>query len=381
MVQDPILLQVGGSRPTQSSATRLILTAMGCLLLGFTVMGCEEERTKEEPVARLVKMMAVGEGISSGVHEYPGKVAALQHADMGFEVQGRIIEFRFKEGQRVKKGDVLARLDPRDYQADLDAEVARQNAARAEYERVQSLYEVEAASRQDLDKARRDFEVTRANVKQARKAFEDTYLRAPFAGRFAKKLVEDFENIQAKQPVLILQDNSMLKLVVNIPERDLALGKRSYAVADINARVRTSISITSIPDRTFPAKIREFATTADPVTRTFEVTLVFKNPPDLSILPGMTARVNVVELGESVRGTYSRIPANVVLADEGGASYVWLVDQSSMTVIKKSVELGELSGSEVEVRSGLAEGDLIAISGVRNLREGVLVRRLEDHRR
>ena len=379
MVQGPIHLQQGGS-PSQWSATLLALIVMGCLLFSFTVMGCEEERPKEEPIARLVKMMAVGAGMTSGVHEYPGKVKALQHADMGFEVHGRIIEFRFKEGQKVKKGDVLARLDPRDYQADLDAQVARENAARAEYERIQSLYEVEAASRQDLDKARRDFEVTRANVKQARKALEDTYLRAPFAGRFAKKLVEDFENVQAKQSVLTLQDNSMLKLVVNVPERDLAEGNRNRTVEEMNAHVRSTITISAIPDRTFPANIREFATTADPVTRTFEVTFVFKNPPNLAILPGMTARVNATEVGGSYKGTYSRIPANVVLADEGGASYVWLVDQSSMTVHKKSVELGELSGSEVEVRSGLAEGDLIAISGVRNLREGTVVRRLEDHR-
>ncbi len=75
------------------------------------------------------------------------------------------------------------------------------------------------------------------------------------------------------------------------------------------------------------------------------------------------------------------IPANAVLADEKGASFVWLVDPSSMTVRKKPVGVGEISGSEILVTEGLGEGDEIAVSGVRNLREGMQVRRLENIRR
>ena len=355
-----------------------VLVGVLSLSLSLAVSGCEEEQVVEQPVARPVKMLAIQTGALEGLREYPGKIEAIQHAEMGFEVEGRVIEFRFKEGDVIRKGDLLARLDPRDYQATLDAAIARRNAARAEYERIQSLYEVEAVSRRDLDVARRNFEVAVANVKTARKAVEDTYLKAPFSGRFAKRQVEAFENVRAKQPVLTLQDNSTLKMILNVPERDLATAYRDLSIEERNKRVKVAVSLSSLPGRVFPAKIREFATTADPTTRTFQVTLVFKNPEKVNILPGMTARATVeVQQGTS----QAMIPANAVLADEKGASFVWLVDPSSMTVRKKPVGVGEISGSEILVTEGLGEGDEIAVSGVRNLREGMEVRRLEDHRR
>lgn len=369
--------------PLRPSAVRArpvahVLVGVLSLSLSLAVSGCEEEQVVEQPVARPVKMLAIQTGASKGLREYPGKIEAIQHAEMGFEVEGRVIEFRFKEGDVIRKGDLLARLDPRDYQATLDAAIARRNAARAEYERIQSLYEVEAVSRRDLDVARRNFEVAVANVKTARKAVQDTYLKAPFSGRFAKRQVEAFENVRAKQPVLTLQDNSTLKMILNVPERDVATAYRDLSIEERNKRVKVAVSLSSLPGRVFPAKIREFATTADPTTRTFQVTLVFKNPEKVNILPGMTARATV----EGQQGTSpAMIPANAVLADEKGASFVWLVDPSSMTVRKKPVGVGEISGSEILVTEGLGEGDEIAVSGVRNLREGMQVRRLENIRR
>ena len=132
--------------------------------------------------------------------------------------------------------------------------------------------------------------------------------------------------------------------------------------------------ISAIPNRTFPAQIKEFASKADPETRTFQVTLIFDSPEDVSVLPGMTARVRVKSqaLSEKVR-----IPATAALTDENGKTFVWKLDPDSMTVRRTPVELGPLSGSEVEVHTGLSKGDQVAISGVHQLREGMVVRRFE----
>ena len=85
--------------------------------------------------------------------------------------------------------------------------------------RTKALFVNDAASRQDLDSRRRDFEVTRARVATAEKAFDDATLRAPFAGTVAKKLVQDFANVQAKEAVVVLQDDSSLEVVISVPEQ------------------------------------------------------------------------------------------------------------------------------------------------------------------
>lgn len=340
-------------------------------------LACGEEPVTEAPVARPVKILILDAGASAGVLEYPGKVSPAQQSDMAFEVPGKIIELPVRESQRVSKGTLLARIDPRDYQARLDSENAKLKQSRSDYNRYRELFEKDVVSKAEMERRQRVFGVAEAAVREAEKAVEDTYLRAPFDGRVAKKLVEDFQNVQAKEPVLILQDDSTLELVINVPERDLVLGRRESTPEAATARIKPSVTITSLPDQTFPARIKELSTTADPVTRTFEATFAFENPADVNILPGMTAKVSLTLPARAGQAKGYAIPASAVLADESGAAFVWVVDPSSMRVRRAPVVVGELSGAKVEVRSGLSSGDWIAVSGVHSLREGIEVRRFE----
>jgi RND family efflux transporter MFP subunit len=223
----------------------------------------------------------------------------------------------------------------------------------------------------------RRYEVTLADLETAQKAVEDTLLIAPFAGRVAKKLVKDFQNVNAKQAVLIRQDDSSLELVVNVPERDLTKKAQSRTLEEATRRLAPEVSVTAIPDESFPARLKEISTTADTVTRTFRATFAFDKPSDVQVLPGMTAKVAINRPGSGERQTGFSIPAQATLADDTGAAYVWVVDPEAMTVSRRMVELGEMSGADVVVRSGLAGGDVVAISGVHQLREGMPVRRLE----
>ncbi len=117
-----------------------------CILSVLVAVACGEEPQEEVAVVRPVKMLTLGVGASAGSLEYPGSVAAVQNAEMAFEVPGRITEFRFREGEAVNRGQVLAVLDPRDYEATRDAEAASRNQAAAEYRRYQELYADNAVS-------------------------------------------------------------------------------------------------------------------------------------------------------------------------------------------------------------------------------------------
>jgi RND family efflux transporter MFP subunit len=249
--------------------------------------------------------------------------------------------------------------------------------AQADLARSENIFEEDpgAIAEDDIERDKRAVKVTEAQLEIAKKAVADTELRAPFAGVMARKLVEDFANVQAKEPVLILQDNSILEIEVAVPERDFTQRQNANETREeTTQRITPKVVVSSLPDREFPATIKEYATIADPVTRTFAVKLNFENPADANILPGMTARARVVIDPQSAWS----VPATAVQADENEQPYVWKVDSGSMKVSKSPVELGPLTGNRVLLTGGVERGDMVAVSGVTSLREGLQVRKYEN---
>ncbi len=348
--------------------------ALAMLALAALASCAEEPPVEAEPVVRPVKMIEFGAGQGAAIVEYSGSIAADQDAAIAFQVSGPIIDLPVSEGQYVSRGAVLARVDARDSEARRDAALADRNVARATYDRFQELYAADAASLQELEVQRRQLEVAEAQLRTAQKAVDDTVLRAPFAGRIASRLVEEFQSATARQPVLILQDSSRLEVVFNIPETDAVI-RPGVSPAQRNAELAPSVVVSSLPGRAFPARFREFSSSADPATGTFQVTLSFDPPSDATVLPGMTAKVVVRRATEGEERHL--IPAVAVVSDESGNAFVWRIDRSALTVSRAPVVLGEMTGSEIEIDSGLESGDLVAVSGVHNLRNGMQVRRMD----
>jgi RND family efflux transporter MFP subunit len=350
----------------------------GALVL-IAFAGCGEEVQPPEPVAQPVKILELGSTGVRGVSEYPARIQASQRIEMAFEVPGRLEALPIREGQRVTKGTLLAKLDARGFLS--EAEAARANAAamRAEFERTKVLFEKAVKSKQEYDRAARNYDVARAKLTTEEKTLDDTVLRAPFDGVIAQRLVNDLENVQAKQTILVLEGEGALEAVVDLPEQDAARVRPGLSLEERQrgSSGRISVVLSSSPDRAFPAELKEIATRADPVTRTFRVTLGFEPPPDTTVLPGMTARIRV-ENPEGPKSTSSpRVPARAVAADEAGHSFVWVVDPATMVVARRGVQTGSLSGDELEILEGLQAGDWVATSGVAQLREGMQVRRFD----
>ena len=303
----------------------------------------------------------------------------VQNAEIAFEVPGRLIELPAEEGIEVTEGQLLAKLDPADFQAKLDAAEADYRNAKETFERFEEVFAKGAISRQDYDNQRRQFEVAEANLATARKAVSDTQLRAPFAGRIGRVYVENFNNIQAKQAILLLQDLSQLDIIVNVPEQDWQRARPGLTLAQRTEGVKPFVTLPTFPDREFAARITEVAASADPVTRTFAARGRFDPPEDIVILPGMSATVTV-RIDQEVAGLQDavQIPANAVVGGNDGGSYVWKVDAATMTVGLAPVTVGQMSGSSITIVDGLVAGDRIAVSGVQQLAEGMQVRELTD---
>ncbi len=361
---------------TLRGSGRLILA--GSLLVGMSAVlsACGEKPAPPAEVVRPIKTLKLGGTTGVSTLEYPGTIESARHSRMGFEVAGRMVEFPVVEGDRLKKGDLIARIDPRDFEQDLAKEEAQSGYRKAEYERSELLFNEGVDSIQTRDRALALYEVSRANVARAKKALEDTELRAPYDGVVSAKLVKDFRNVQAKEQVVIFEDDTFLKIAVALPEIDYARITPGLTLEERNAHADLKVVVSSIPGREFPARITEIANIADPVTRTFRITLAFDRPTDVAVTSGMTAKVVATAGGSKslVSGGFL-IPVQAARGDETGASFVWVLDAASMEVHRTEVKLGEVSGSMVQVVRGLEDGSEIAISGVGQLREGMVVSR------
>ena len=200
--------------------------------------------------------------------EYPGRISPVTESELSFEVPGRINYFPVTEGQWMEEDEVIARLNDHNYRAEVTSFQARLNAAQADYDRFKELLANGAVSQRDLETRQRNYEVAQSNLAIAEKALADTELRAHFAGRVARKLANDFQNVMAKEPIILLQDDRALEIKVDVPERAITTDTAQLSVENLTRKLSPSVSITSIPGSSFPAKIKEMATAANPDQRT-----------------------------------------------------------------------------------------------------------------
>jgi len=356
--------------------TGVVLTSALCASL-VLLTGCSEEPPQPETVIRPIKIVTVSGEAGAVRREFAGTVAAAKSAEIAFEVAGKIVSFPVKEGEEVKQGAELAVLDASDYKARMAAAAADLRKAEADAARGTKLHNTDpgAIAQSTIDAYRRGVDVARAAYDEAKKALDDTVLRAPFSGRVARTLVDDFKNVKPGETILILQDDSSLEVVVAVPERDVASRRPGRTNQETTDRIHPEVIISSIPGRVFPARVKEFASEADPITRTFAATLAFDHPADVRVLPGMTAKVVVHLPPPGATRESLVIPSKATFADNSGAAFVWVVDPKTMTVERQPVRLGELSGESVQILDGLKGGEWIATSGVHHLIDGMQISR------
>ena len=339
------------------------------------------EPLEEPPLIRPLKTMVIEAPFASLERELPGTVKANRRADLSFEVPGLVIEILVKKSEQVQEGQLLARLDPRDYQNDLDSAKAELDRASAHRDRIQVAVDKNAVSKQSLSDAIAAFEIAQAKLRTRQKAFDDTYLRAKFPGVIANRFVEKFENVLAKQSILSLQDISSVEVEVNVPEALVALAKKRNIATAREEDVRKFVATFDyLPGRKFDVVIKEFATEADPKTQTYAVTFVMPSPEDVNILPGMTATVHaLLEVAKEDAPAGYALPIGAVPIDGLGSYYVWKVKKDSgeiYSVRRADVNVGEMMEGVIQVLDGVAPGDRIAAAGVHFLQDGQRVRLL-----
>ena len=256
--------------------------------------------------------------------------------------------------------------------ADFEAAETAYHVAEEDHKAAVQMLEKSTAGRdEDIEAQEAQVRALEARVVEANLQLEDSTLRAPYDGVIARRLVEENQNVRAKEPVVRFQDAEEIEVLVDVPETVMAADLRA---ADI---VRLVAEFGGAPGLEFPVHLKEVAQQADPTTQTFQVRVGLLAPPGVRILPGMTATVTLTYRRASILGNRILVPIAAVSQDAAGGQVVWVLGPEQ-AVTRRPVKLGAATGGRVEVTDGLQPGDRIAVAGVSFLRDGMRVRDLGD---
>ncbi len=331
-----------------------------------------------EPALRPVRYVTVSPLDLGTIRTFSGLAKAGQESNLSFRVSGSIQSIPIKVGQQLESGQLIAQVDPSQYQ--LEAQQASANLSQAEstlrnmqasFERVKGLYENNNASRNDLDAARASSESSAAQVRAARKALElarlnvsYTKLKANEACNVAQVLTEVNENITAGQTIVAVTCGDRLEVDLSIPESMIALIKRG---------MKSTVSFSAMPNKRYAATVTEVGVAATSGA-TYPVTVALNDKPD-GFRSGLAAQVSF-EFDADKKQEHIIIPAVAVGKDTIG-EYVFLAtqsDQEGIAVVKRrSVVVGELTPQGLEIIDGVSEGDKVITAGVNVIRDNLEV--------
>ncbi len=383
------------------------LTAV--LLLCMTAAGCGSSGGAVNVTTAKVKT-------DSALSEtaYTGTVKARSMQEITADVSGKVASVEVKEGQNVRAGDVLFRLDETEYELQAKqaeavlsaAQVALSSArssqsadaavipartasadAHANYDRMKQLYDAGGISEADFEAARSKMETAdaqlaaaqisqnsasdnaAAQVESARAAYElaaqrlaDCTVKAPIDGQVSQIKIESGSVVSAQTAAMTVVDNSSLKVAVEVLEKD---------VKRIAEGMEAQVTVQSL-GQTCKASVYEIAPSADEQTGMFQVTVVF-DPADSGVLSGMAADVRLTDRNAGADGTGAAalyVPEKSIVKEDG-KSFVYVVGDGRVS--KREVRTGLRKNQYIEVEDGLAEGDEVVVQAGGDLEDGARV--------
>ena len=380
--------------------------------------------------------MLVAAGDDVRIRSFPGTVEASRRVELAFQVSGLLVDFPVKEGQEVKKGDLIGQVRKDEFEARLTALQGQLDQARAELvalrmgerpeERLRRESQVRAAqarlanvrternrlaplvprgaiSRSEFELAETQYEIAIEELSAAQQLVEkgmigreedilakEAQIRG-LEGRVVEAniqvndctLTAPFDGVIAQRFVEQGQNVRAKDPIVRFQDADeveIAVDVPEAVMAtDIRRAdiLKMVAEISGLPGRSFPVRIREIAQVADPTVQTFNVRVAMPAPTEVRVLPGMTATVTVDYRRANVLGQRILIPISAVYERSNGKQVVWLINKDNEAK-SRPVEVGSVQGGDIEITKGLEPGDLIAVAGVSFLRDGMKVRDLGD---
>lgn len=334
--------------------------------IGLSVLvlaGCNKANSEvSEPVVKPVKLTEVPNVQSERYDSFIANIDATDRASLSFQVAGEVEELFIHMGSEVKQGDVLAKLDPTDYQLAYQARLAEFNLAKTAFHRAEKLHAKKLISVDTYDQHEAKYKAASASLEQAKTDLDYTQILAPFDGVVSITFSKEHQVVGANQPVLNVIDNGVMDVVFTIPV--------SYAEQYGLEHIESStfhVVMDSHSGVAIPARFKEISTKPDSDTNSYSASVSIERPKSMNLLPGMTAQVKLLnETGQR----YVHIADTAWVSKQDTSGELYRFDQDSQTITPIEVQLD----SNGNVIAGLNSGDLIVEAGVESLLPGQQVK-------
>ncbi|MCZ4094308.1 efflux RND transporter periplasmic adaptor subunit [Ensifer psoraleae] len=342
------------------------------LAIAAALSACSEEKVETKEVIRPVKVVEIVGGGNQRELDYSGSVKARTEMNLGFRVNGKITERLVNIGDRVKPGDLLARVDPTDYQLAVKSAEATLAAAEKQVEttaltrmRAEQLFTKEFSSKAELDQAALLYDqavstrdAAASSLDQAKNQVTYTDLKSDQNGIVTAINADIGQVVGTGTPVVTVAVDGEKEVQIAVPEMEISEFKPGKTV---------KAHFWSDEALVLDGKVREVSGSADQQSRTFSVRVSL--PTDPRVLLGMTATIEAVANSQPSVS----IPLSA-LAEKDGRKIVWVVDRDSSTVHARDVKLAEFTGDGVRVAEGLGQGDLVVAAGTQFMTEDLKVK-------
>ena len=337
---------------------------------------CQAETAPAPRLERPVQVQRVAFETGAMAREFVGVVRARYETDLGFRVAGKIVTRVVNVGDRVRTGDVIARLDPRDLalqvesaEAELAAATSNLAQAASDLQRYATLKSKGYAATADFDRKQAANDEAEGRLVRARRSLDLARNQLAYAelksdadGVITATLAESGQVVAIGQAVARLAHKGEKEAVVSLPET--ALGEAQQA--------RAAVRLWSDRDRSLQARLRELSPQADQATRTFAARFTILDADD-TVAFGMTATVTLERKRET---SVARLPLAAVL-NRGTGPTVYVVDDSGSLALRP-VTVAAFTGDSALVTGGVNNGDRVVTLGVQTLEAGIRVRTIES---
>jgi membrane fusion protein (multidrug efflux system) len=300
-----------------------------------------------------VEVATVGRQEISASYGGTASLEAPAEAQVVAKGSGVVLQILVEEGDEVKAGQVLARIDPDRPRLEMERSRAAVRKLENNYRRSKELLASKLVSAEASEQIRYDLESARAGYELAQLELSHTNIVAPISGVIAQRMIKPGNLIALNAPAFRIVDISRLEAVLNVPERELATLKAGMPLRMI---------ADAVPGRVFEGRVDRISPVVDPGSGTFRVVTAFEGGGLLR--PGMFGRIEIVYDQRKDALTMPRI----ALLDDEGEPAVYLVRENK--AVRTPVELGYVNGELAEVLAGLAEGDEVVTAGKVAIRDG-----------
>ncbi|MBP6067394.1 MAG: efflux RND transporter periplasmic adaptor subunit [Bacteroides sp.] len=341
------------------------------LLITLGVAACGQKKADKETFVRPVKT-AIVESRSEINKDFSGIVEAVEYVKLAFRVSGQVINLPVIEGQKVKKGDLIAAIDPRDISLQYAADKSTYETATAQVERNKRLLARQAISVQEYEISLSNYQRAKSNYELSTNNMRDTRLTAPFDGSIEKRLVENYQRVNSGEGIVQLVNTQKLRIKFTIPDAYLHL------IRSNDKRFKVRFDTYSATE--FNAVLEEFLDvstngTGIPVTITIDDPTFDRALYDVK--PGFTCSIRLsTNIGPLLQENMTTVALSAIFGEtDGKKTYVWVLNGNK--VERREVEVYSPTGeAQVLLSSGVKAGEKIVTAGVYQLVEGETVNEL-----